>query len=546
MALESPYLRAQLMTEVTPPETNHSWDEEVFSDESSLTFEVSPQHERSLTRRFELICVVVICALMALLITPDLALCVLFSVTLTLLAISLTERRDIEEALDNIKIEWTVPESARRGEEARLELRFTNQSPVDLWGLEVALRGPVGLSSIAALHLTPHQTAGSTYTLVGHVPCPHYCAGKIWGAELYFISHLGLIRSTRHIIAEHLIHITPGRPLIPWGTLLFNEARSSVIAHDQSVNQARSHDGDFSELRPYVSSDHWRAIAWRPSARRGQLMTRTLEQSRERRYVIALDVSYAMRAPLRLSESETLVDFALDLVSHWVAQTKEDQVGVIVFDHRALVHIPVLPRAHLKEQLERLLHYTARPLDADCTLDTLDELWSRAAHYLEWSGVMSARPDLTDHVSMYAFSSHLLTTSYQLGVVSSYLDQLDVRGVLDHLKLDEVALHDRLRKLLHRAGVVMQPKLPPPELEWNQGLREVLNFSKRERATHLVMLSSRERLQSQSGRLMLRRWASSGGALQTLDLREVVARSSGRLKRGSESKINSSVCRWER
>lgn len=541
MALERPRLRARLMAEMETPRS-----EDTLNDQALPTFEVSPQPERALTQRFELVCGVTICTLMVLLITPSLALCILLSVTLTLLAVSLTERRNIEEALDKVTLDLTIPERVRRGEEARLELKLTNRSLEDLWGLEVMLRGPQGISSIASVHLKPHHNTGSTRTLIGHWPCPHYRAGEIWGAELRFVHRLGLTRSTRHIIAERSIHVIPNRPLISWRSLSFNEARSSLITHDQSMNRARSHDGDFSELRPYIPSDHWRAIAWRPSARRGQLMTRTLEQSRERRYVIALDVSAAMRAPLKFGEAETLVDFALDLISGWIAQIKEDQVGVIVFDHRALIHIPVLSRARLKDQLEHLLHYAARPLDSDCTLDTLDELWSRAAHYLEWSGVMSARPDLTDQVSMYAFSSHLLTTSYQLGVVSNYLDQLDIKGTLDHIQLDEITLHDRLRKLLYRAGVVMQPRLSPPELEWNQGLREVLTFSERERATHLIMLSSRERLHSPSGRLMLRRWASTGGMLQTLDLREVATRSRERSKsRSITSEVGPVICRWE-
>ena len=499
---------------------------------------VVPHRESALSEHFELVCGLMICALMLLLIMPMLMLCMMLSVTLTLLSVALVGRRELEESLDTLEVQWRWPESVTRGEEAEFQLIISNPSRCELHRLEVYLRCPDGLSPPAMIDLS----ASTQCTLTGYLLCPHYLSGRVWGLELSVTDRYGLTRATRHLIHDLSTRVTPARPLISWGALIRDDARLDTPTSAHQATLKRGHDGDFSELRPYLPGDHWRAIAWRPSARLGQIMTRVLERNQERRYLIALDVSPAMRSPVTLGADETLTDLALDLALGWLPHLKGEQLGLVIFDHRVLAQTTVGPRARLQPQLEELVSYVTRPLDDDCTVDTLDELWSRVAHYLEWSGETSTQHDLKDRLSMYAFTPHLLTSSYQLGVVSSYLERMNLKGVLDMSSLDEVHLHNRLRKLFYLTGMTMRPCLPRPELEENQGMREMIDVARKERATHIIVLSSRERLESKSGRMMLKHWSRSGGVLQTLDMRRVSARKSS----VTTHTQSSSSCRWSR
>ena len=214
---------------------------------------------------------------------------------------------------------------------------------------------------------------------------------------------------------------------------------------------------------------------------------------------------------------ETRVDLALDLLLNWIPQLRGEQVGVVAFDHRLLMSLPVAPQVKTQRCLFELSNYTSKPLDYDCTIDTPDELWSRVMFFLEWSGraLSSQLSDgfLRDLHDAHLMSSLLTTNSYRLDFASAYIRQVQLPPELPDTPLDQLTTHDQLRRFCHMIGVTMTPQLPRSPQELSQGLQEVLRYAQQQRATHLVFLSHSHRLSSHKELRALSRWAREKGGV---------------------------------
>ena len=475
----------------------------------------SSSREATLTRNAELVIGVLFGVLIAQAISPVLAFIASLSVMFTVIGIALIERQRLEWALDQVTVNWDIPPQVRRGESALITLELTNAAPLDLWSVEIAVRTPEGLSLEVRRDLPAHSRG----KVSGSLRCPHYASGHVWGVELRAYDSMKLVSAERHLSSIQSLEVIPAPPRLPWRSLDLGQSKSISSAPSQRVYRRRGQDGDFCELRSYQPGDGMRAIAWRPSARRGQLLTRVVERTAERRYLFALDLSSVMRTSLG---PVTRVDLALDLISGWIPQLRGEQVGVIGFDHRVLFDLPIAPQARVQRSLGDLSRYASRPLDHDCAIDTPDELWARVMHYLEWSGqAISHKLSeglLRDLYETRLTSSLLTQSSYRLDFASAYLHHFNFPHPFPSHPIDELPTHDRLRRFCQIIGVTMTSRSSRTAQELSQGLQEAMRYAQEQRATHLVFLSHTHRLSNHREMRLLTHWAREAGVLSWVQL----------------------------
>jgi len=123
---------------------------------------------------------------------------------------------------------------------------------------------------------------------------------------------------------------------------------------------------DLHELRDFQPGDPFKSIAWKASARAGQLLVREVDQEVQQTLVLILDVSGSTRGG---SPGQRKLDAALELcasLAHlWL--DRGDRVGLITVDGRMLANVlPGEGPAHLLRLYDALLA-TTEVVDADLT-----------------------------------------------------------------------------------------------------------------------------------------------------------------------------------
>jgi uncharacterized protein (DUF58 family) len=138
---------------------------------------------------------------------------------------------------------------------------------------------------------------------------------------------------------------------------------------------------ELKELRDMQPGDSFRSIAWRPSARRGKLLVREVEQEvQETRYLV-LDVSGTMRGG---EPGRRKLDFAIEAVAAESrrALARGDQLGLVTVDGRALAHVPARDGGpQLFRVLDALVAAT-EVVDADLTDIDDEELVGVVGRYV--------------------------------------------------------------------------------------------------------------------------------------------------------------------
>jgi uncharacterized protein (DUF58 family) len=124
------------------------------------------------------------------------------------------------------------------------------------------------------------------------------------------------------------------------------------------------------ELREYQPGDPFKSIAWKASAKAGQLRVREVDQEVQQTLMLAIDVGGSMRGG---APGERKLDFALELSAAQARAWLErgDRVGLLIVDGRVLSQVePGEGPAHLIRIYDALLAAT-EVVDADLT--TLDD-----------------------------------------------------------------------------------------------------------------------------------------------------------------------------
>ncbi|WP_199539362.1 DUF58 domain-containing protein [Dyadobacter luteus] len=125
------------------------------------------------------------------------------------------------------------------------------------------------------------------------------------------------------------------------------------------------HSMEFDQVRNYVPGDDHRAVNWKASARRGDVMVNAYQDEKQQTVYCLIDKGRAMQSPF---EGLTLLDYAINatLVLSNIALLKEDRAGLITFSDTAgqVVAADRKP-GHIQKIMEVLYRQKTRFLETD-------------------------------------------------------------------------------------------------------------------------------------------------------------------------------------
>jgi len=152
----------------------------------------------------------------------------------------------------------------------------------------------------------------------------------------------------------------------------------------------RGLSGELRELREHSHGDPFKFIAWKATARRGQLMVRDLENEIVTNHVVMVDVGAGMRLGL---QGRAPLDWACDSAAALgkSAIGNSDRIGMVAFDTRVLCELaPDTGHHHYLQMIDRLLDVRS-VVDADLTDVTAGELVALVARYLAHQEAIDVR-----------------------------------------------------------------------------------------------------------------------------------------------------------
>lgn len=126
------------------------------------------------------------------------------------------------------------------------------------------------------------------------------------------------------------------------------------IAHQTGIKKMRrlGHSYEFEQIKNYVAGDDFRALNWKASSRRAQIMVNQYEDERSQQVYCVIDKSRVMRMPFG---GLTLIDHAINtslVISNIILQ-KKDKAGLFSFSDKLGT---TLQADNSPNQLSRILH----------------------------------------------------------------------------------------------------------------------------------------------------------------------------------------------
>lgn len=219
---------------------------------------------------------------------------------------------------------------------ARTQLSFRLVAPaagrVVLHGLAVLLEGPLGLFSVPLYFPNP--------LVIKVLP---QAAARVRGSS----------------------HVRTGQ----------NVERSGAGLHEKGGGT------ELKELREMLPGDPFKQIAWKPSARRGRLLVREVEQEvQETRYVVC-DVSGTMRGG---EPGSRKLDWAIEAIAAEArrALASGDRFGLVTVDGRVLAHVPQGDGSAQTLRVFDALLAATEVVDEDLTSLDDDELVALVGQYV--------------------------------------------------------------------------------------------------------------------------------------------------------------------
>jgi uncharacterized protein (DUF58 family) len=214
-------------------------------------------------------------------------------------------------------------ERALQGDEVELQLAVGSPSGVDR--LELALDLPAGVEVADGDGAVAVRLArGEERDLRFSIRARRWGVYDVGGVALRAVDRLGLVVWERRLAAEALLKAYP-RPE-PVGNVF-----SAVELQASSGNEVARAAGDgieYADIREFVPGDRVRAINWRASARRWQLVVNERHPERNTDVVLLVDsfVDLALRDRSTLDDA---VRAAAALAERFLA--RRDRVGIVGF-----------------------------------------------------------------------------------------------------------------------------------------------------------------------------------------------------------------------
>ena len=286
-----------------------------------------------------------------------------------------------------VSFSWTArhekvshePAMTRVGSAIDLACEFHNPSAWPVRFLELAPVMPPALSLLSCPSMiTTPQSSRCHFTM--RISGLATGTQVLQGLSVLVPGPLGLFAAPLYFPTVLSLRVLPAapRPLPPLATSLGSAVAPSI---ERRMRQ-RSHEGhELRELRELQPGDPFKSIAWKPSARRGKLLVRQLEQPQQTTCVVVIDGSYAMRRGI---PGERPLDHAVEIASLLATDALQqgDRTSLITVDGRIIEHAPEgHGLAHMARIHDALLS-TMQPVDADLTEANADDVRNAVARYL--------------------------------------------------------------------------------------------------------------------------------------------------------------------
>lgn len=213
---------------------------------------------------------------------------------------------------------------------------------------------------------------------------------------------LGLVWRPERLPQGHEVRVQPGyRDLRRYDPL--SQAHRTRHPGLRTLRQ-RGEGSSFESLREYVRGDDPRQIEWKASARHGGLVVRQYEAERSQNVVLALDAGRLMGE--RIGEFSRL-DHALRaaLVLGYLAESRQDRVGLFVFSDRVHTFLPPARRA-MTRLTDLFQGVEARPVESD-----YPGAMAQLARRLRRRALVVLFTDVVDPGASRALLAHLGTAS---------------------------------------------------------------------------------------------------------------------------------------
>ena len=212
------------------------------------------------------------------------------------------------------------------------------------------------------------------------------------GAALTFCDALGLFDIEAFFPNPIAVKVFPrtlavrGQPVRAVGGALHEQVGQHHV-------RRRGLSGELRELREHSHGDPFKFIAWKATARRGQLMVRDLENEVVTTHIAMIDVGGGMRTG---ATGRTALDWASDSVAALAraAIGNGDRIGLVGFDTRSVVELaPDTGYHHYLQLIDKLLDVRS-VVDEDLTDVTAGELVALVARYLAHQEAIDVRVKL--------------------------------------------------------------------------------------------------------------------------------------------------------
>ncbi len=292
-----------------------------------------------------------------------------------------------------IELSWWVPPGDQPGgalgadRPFQLHLAFRNHGSRTLRILRTNILAGSGL----ALEERPSATVGRGMQVEVTTTVKPLAAGYqvLHGAALTFGDALGLFDIEAFFPNPIAIKVFP-RVLSMRGAQV--RAQSGALHEQVGLHHVRRRglSGELRELREHTHGDPFKFIAWKATARRGQLMVRDLENEIVTTHVVLVDVGAGMRSG---ALGKTPLDWAGDSTAGLAksALGNGDRIGMVAFDTRVVAELAVDTGHHHYLQLVDKLLDTRTVVDEDLTDVTAGELVALVARYLAHQEAIDVR-----------------------------------------------------------------------------------------------------------------------------------------------------------
>jgi uncharacterized protein (DUF58 family) len=258
-----------------------------------------------------------------------------------------------------LRVTRQVPPILRQAQPFSVELGLTNRGE-NAASFEIIDSPPAdftGERRRIALRLRPNETATRDYVMRS------YRRGRFdFGAVFYRIAGpLGLIQRQGKIEIPQQVEVVPD--LTGEGSHDLQLVLAGATRAGRRRSPRRGEGREFESLREHQHDDDFRAIDWKASAKRGQLISRHYETERDQRLMVMIDTGRLMRA--RIGDYRKL-DYAVNASVHLAqaALRKGDLVGYSIFSDEP--HAFAEPRKGRLPQLVRdLTPLQPDPFDSD-------------------------------------------------------------------------------------------------------------------------------------------------------------------------------------